>query len=213
MPKLYYHPLSTFSQKVLTAFHEKNVAFTPEIVDLRDEAKRAEYRKLYPLGKIPVLVRDDGWMIPESTIIIEYLEGHFDSGTRLIPKDADRARQARFFDRMYDQYLNDSIATLVFESWKPEAKRNPEAIERARFRAGVMYDFMEKNLEGKSWSLGEEFTMADCAAAPPLLYAPRVFPFEGRKNIQAYWERLRSRPSYQRVLKEAEPYLKALQAA
>jgi len=209
--KLYYFPLSTYSQKALMAFYEKDVSFSPQLVDLRDETKRKEYRKIYPLGKIPLLIRDDGWTIPESTIIIEYLEGHFDTGTRLIPRDVDRARQTRFFDRMYDLYLNDPVVTLLFESWKPEANRNSEAIERARFRAGVMYDYMDRHLGNGQWTLGEEFTMADCAAAPALLYAQRVFPFEERKNIRAYWERLSARPSWKRVLAEAEPYLKALQ--
>ena len=99
--KLYFHPLSTYSQKTLIAFHEKGVPFEPQIVNLMDPAGRAEYEKLYPLGKIPSLVRDDGWFIPESTIIVEYLEGYFpDQGPRLIPTERDAARQARFLDRM-----------------------------------------------------------------------------------------------------------------
>jgi glutathione S-transferase len=211
--KLYYSPLSTYSQKALMAFYEKNVSFDPQLVDLLDEKKREEYRKVYPLGKIPLLIREDGWTIPESTIIIEYLEDNFDTGTRLIPKDAESARRARFFDRMYDLYLNESIVTLLFESWKPEAKRNREAVEKARFRAGVMYDYMDQHLGTGPWNMGEDFTMADCAAAPPLLYAQRVFPFEGRANIRAYWERLSARPSWKRVMAEAEPYLKALPGA
>ena len=68
--KLYYFPLSTYLQKALMAFYEKDVSFSPQLVDLRDETKREEYRKIYPLGKIPLLIRDDGWTIPESTIII-----------------------------------------------------------------------------------------------------------------------------------------------
>jgi glutathione S-transferase len=55
--------------------------------------------------------------------------------------------------------------------------------------------------------------MADCAAAPPLLYAQRVLPFDDRQNIRAYWERLGARPSWQNVLAEAAPYLKAIRAA
>ena len=72
--KLHYFPLSTYSQKALIALYEKKVAFTPEIVDLQDPAARAAYRDIYPLGKVPLLTRDEGRMIPESTIIIELLE-------------------------------------------------------------------------------------------------------------------------------------------
>ncbi len=145
--KLYYYPLSTYCQKVLIALYEKSVGFTPELVSLMNDTERDAYRKIYPLGKIPLLVLDDGHWVPESSIIVEYLDTHFTDGPKLIPDELDLSRQVRFKDRMYDLYLNDSVATLVFESWKPESERNQELIERSQFRIGVMYDFMEMNLE------------------------------------------------------------------
>jgi glutathione S-transferase len=55
--------------------------------------------------------------------------------------------------------------------------------------------------------MGEAFSLADCAAAPALFYANEVFPIgEGQPNVSAYCDRLKARPSYARVLKEAEPY-------
>ena len=92
---------------------------------------------------------------------------------------------------MLDLYLNDSIASLLFQSWKPEEARDRELIERSRFRAGVMYDFLEHRLDGRTWLMGEDFTMADCAAGPALLYAGDLFPFAERPALAAYWERLR----------------------
>lgn len=204
--KLYYIPVSTYCQKVLMAFHEKGVTFEPELVDFSDEAAQAEYRKFYPLGKVPVLVPEEDWMIPESSIIIEYLDTHFDSGTRLIPADPDQARQARFKDRMLDLYLNDSISNLFFEIRKPEAERDPPLIERCQYRARVSYEFMEKNFENREWAIGE-FSMADCAAAPPLFYAQTVFPFEDYPNVTAYYKRLSARPSWGKVMEEALPYI------
>lgn len=211
--KLYYFPLSTYAQKTLMAFHEKGVAFEPRLVDLRDPEQRDEYRKIYPLGKIPLLICDDDRVIPESSIIIEYLDGHFDSGMRLIPADKDLARQTRFLDRMHDNYLNESVTTLLFQSWRPPAERDQERIETARFRLGVIYDYMDGLLAGRDWVMGEELTMADCAAAPPLLYAQEVFPFAERENLSAYWKRLRERESYGRVLEEVAPHLEELKAA
>ena len=208
--KLYYFPLSTYSQKVLVALHEKDAAFESAQVRLFDETERERYRKLYPLGRIPLLVLDDGHLIPESSIIVEYLDATLGGGTRLIPPGADEARQTRFHDRMLDLYLNDSIASLLFQSWKPEEARDGELIERSRFRAGVMYDFLEHRLDGRSWLMGEDFTMANCAAAPALLYAGEHFPFAERSAIAAYWERLCARPSYARVLEETEPHLREL---
>jgi len=209
--KLYYYPLSTYSQKALIAFYEKSVEFTPELVSLFDESEREAYRKIYPLGKIPLLVLDDGHWVPESSIIVEYLDTHFSDGPKLIPDDPELSRQVRFKDRMYDLYLNESVAALIFESWKPEAERNQELMARSRFRIGVMYDFMEMNLDKQTWTNGEAFTLGDCAAAPPLFYAQEVAPFAERSKIASYWQRLQERPSIRRVLDEAVPYLAKLQ--
>ncbi len=206
--KLYYHPISTYSQKVLMALHEKELQFDGELVNLTDAAAREEYRKVYPLGKIPLLVRDDDWLIPESSIIIEYLDTHYDTGTHLIPADKDKARQVRFMDRVVDLYLNDTIVTLLFQGRKPEDQRDPQRIETAQFRAGVMYEYLSRSLQGNDWLMGE-FSMADCAAAPALLYARQVLPFDDYENISTYWERLKTRPTYHKVLTEAQPYLEA----
>ena len=89
----------------------------------------------------------------------------------------------------------------------PESERNRELIEQSQFRIGVMYDFMENNLDEQTWTNGETFTLADCAAAPPLFYAREMAPFDERPDIVAYWQRLQERPSIRRVLDEAAPYL------
>jgi glutathione S-transferase len=57
--------------------------------------------------------------------------------------------------------------------------------------------------------MGEEFTMADCAAAPALFYADRVAPFgDTLGNVAAYLRRLKQRPSFARALEEAKPYFR-----
>ena len=172
--------------------------------------ERDAYLKIYPMGTIPLLVLDDGQWVPESSIIVEYLETHFSDGPKLIPDDPEVSRQVRCMDRMHDFYLSDPVATLVMQSLKPEPKRNQKLIERSRFRIGVMYDIMEKNLAKQTWITGEAFTMSDCAAMPPLVYSEEVAPLDEHPNIIAYWQRLQERPSIRRVLDEAAPYLTKL---
>jgi glutathione S-transferase len=92
---LYMHPLASFCQKVLIAFYENDTPFEPRIVDLDDATSRAEFLKIWPIGRMPVL-RDEArdQTIPESSIIIEYLAQHYPGKMQLVPTDTDFARRA-----------------------------------------------------------------------------------------------------------------------
>ncbi|QCP54398.1 glutathione S-transferase family protein [Trinickia violacea] len=204
---LHYAVPSTYSQKTLLAFFEKGVPFTPKPVNLSDPEQSASYRKLYPLGKIPLLTGDD-LFIPESTIIIEFLENEFPtSGTKLIPEDPTAARRVRFKDRMHDLYLNEPIATIFFDSLKPADKRNPEAVAKAHATLDVMYNFMNEFYGTHPDAGAGEFNMSDCAAFAPLFYAQKLHPFADREYVSAYFGRLMERPSVQRLLGELLPAL------
>jgi glutathione S-transferase len=204
--KLYYHPRSTYSQKVLIALHEKGAAFTPAIVTPSDPQQRAELLGVTPLGKIPVLVLDDGWKIPESTIIIEYLDGRF-GGTRLIPDDRDLARQTRFHDRIADLYVNDSISRIYFEARKPEPERDAAVVAAARQRLDTLFPGLDARLAERPWVMGDSFTMADCALIPALGYCRMLHPFDRWQHLAAYAQRALERPSVRAVQAELEPYL------
>src|ERR1700720_68782 len=105
--ELYFHPLSSFCQKVLIAFYENDTRFVPHIVNLADESAAAEFKKIWPIGKFPVL-RDEARdrTVPESSIIIEYLDQHYPGKTKFIPDDADAARQMRLRDRYFDLHIH-----------------------------------------------------------------------------------------------------------
>ena len=94
------------------------------------EEERGEFRKLYPLGKVPLIVLNHGPLIPESSIIIEYLDSL--GGTPLISTNPDVARKTRFKDRFVDFYLTDSVGTLFSESRKQEGERDTGKIETAQ---------------------------------------------------------------------------------
>jgi glutathione S-transferase len=206
--QLYFHPLSSFCQKVLVALYENGTPFEPHLVDLADEASRAEFRKIWPIGRFPVLrdtARDR--TVPESTIIIEYLEQHFPGKTRLLPADPDLARQTRMRDRFYDLYVNVPMQKVVTDRLRPAGKNDPYGVEEARALLQTAYDLIEQEMGTKTWAMGDDFGMADCAAAPALYYANLVAPFgETHRNAAAYLRRLMERPSFARAVAEAEPY-------
>lgn len=205
---LYYHPLSPHSQKVLIAVYEKGARFTPKIVDLSDPEERAQYRKLYPMGMLPLIVLNHGPLIPESSIIIEYFDS-LDGGKRLISKDPDTARKTRFKDRFFDFYLTDAANALFAEGYKPPAQQDTEKIETAQYQIRAVYDFIEYELSQQTWANGEEFSMSDCAAAAGFFYASRIMPYDDYPNVAAYAKRLGERPSVRRARDEAAPYMTA----
>jgi len=206
--KLYFHPLSSYCQKALIALYENDIAFEPHIVDLMDEASAAAFKAIWPIGKFPVL-RDEAKdrTVPESSIIIEYLDEHYPGRTRLVPAEAGLARQTRLRDRFFDLYVNEPMAKIVADRLRPEGRNDPHGVEEARRRLATALAMADEEMAERTWAMGEAFTMADCAAAPALFYANEVVPFGAtHRNAAAYLERLKERPSYARALSEARPY-------
>jgi glutathione S-transferase len=206
--RLYFHPLSSYCHKVLIALYENDTRFEPVLVNLGDETERAALLKLWPVGKFPVL-RDDerNVTVPESTVIIEYLDRHYPGATHLIPSEAEAARQTRLRDRFYDLHVHEPMQKIVGDRLRPEGRKDPHGVEEAKSRLKTSLGMIDSEMASRAWAMGEAFSLADCAAAPPLFYANEVMPFgTTHANVAAYLGRLKARPSYARVLKEAEPY-------
>jgi glutathione S-transferase len=207
--KLYYHPLSSFCWKALIALYENDTKFEPVLVDLSNAADREAFYKLWPIGKFPVL-RDEArdWMVPESSIIIEYLAQHYPGRTKLVPADTDLARQVRMRDRFFDLNVQVPMQKITGDRFRPADHKDAFGVKQARDQLRTACEMIEGEMGSKQWSMGDAFTMADCAAAPALFYADKVMPLAGEfKNAAAYLQRLSQRPSFARVLKEAEPYM------
>ena len=202
---LHMHPLSSYCHKALIALYELEVPFEPAFLNLGDEAERAAFLKLWPIGKMPVLEdRAAGLVLPETSIIIEWLNDRF--GGRLIPEDRDRALEVRLQDRFFDLYVHTPMGVFTWDLLRPEGQRDPYGVNQAKTLLLTAYDMIERRMADREWAAGDAFSMADCAAAPALFYAEGRVPFGDRPHLRAYLERLKARPSYARALKEAEPY-------
>jgi glutathione S-transferase len=209
---LHYHPLSSFCWKVLVALYENGTPFAPNSVDLGDPEERAALLKLWPIGKFPVL-RDEARneTVPESTIIIDYLDRHYPGRTSFIPENAELARQTRLRDRFFDLYVHLPMQKIVGDRLRPADRKDPHGVEEARARLRTSYDMIDQQMaQGIArgpWTMGEAFTLADCSAWPALFYGNMAEPFgASRKHLTAYVERLKVRPSVARVMEQAEPY-------
>ena len=171
------------------------------------EAERAALLKLWPIGKFPVL-RDEArdQIMPESSIIIEYLGRYYPGRTQFMPANADPAWQTRLRDRFYDLYVHEPMQKIVADRIRPAENRDPFGVEEARARLRTAYGMIDQEMANKTWAMGDAFTMADCAAAPPLFYANLVMPFgETHKNVAAYFDRLKARPSTRACSRKQSP--------
>jgi glutathione S-transferase len=206
--KLYFHPLASFCWKPLIALYENGTPFEPILVDLMDEKSAAAFRAVWPMGKFPVL-RDEArdCTVAESTTVVEYLDENYPGATRFLPEDPDGAWQTRLWDRVFDNYVQHPMQKIVGDRLRPEDKRDPLGVEQASQDLREIYPFIERELGGQTWMMGEAFSLADCAAAPALFYADIVEPIGADcVALSAYLDRLMVRPSFARVLEEAEPY-------
>lgn len=206
--RLYYHPLASFCWKALIALYENETPFEPILVDLGDEASRAAFLAVYPVGKFPV-IEEGGRIVPGSSSVIEYLAAHHPGKVRLVPEDADAALDVRIWDRFHDSYVHEQMQKIVLDRLRPEDQTDPTGVAQAREQICSSYALLDREMADREWAAGEWFSMADCAAAPALFYANKV---EGigpeHDNVTRYLDRLKARPSFARVLAEAEPYFK-----
>ena len=204
---LHYHPLSSCCWKVLIALYEAGTPFEPRLLQFGDEDATAAFRALWPTAKIPLL-EDDGRIVPETSIIIEHLDRHHPGAAPLLPRDADARLEARLWDRLFDLYAMTPMQRAVAQHLRPEAERDPRGLDEARRDLAMIYDLIETRLAGRIWAAGDEFGIADCAAAPALFYAAAVLPYpDGHDVLAAYVDRLLARPSVARTIAEAAPFM------
>ncbi len=199
--KLFYIPgaCSLSSHIVL---RELGLPFELERVDTKAgrTASGADFRKLNPKGYVPVLQLDDGQVITECAAIVQYL--------------ADRKPEARLappagtLERTRLQEWLNYIAAELHKGFGPlfNPKLAPEARQAARGALEAKLGFVASGLEGKSFLLGEGFSVADAYLFVVLSWAPFVGLDLGRwPRLQAFVDRVAARPAVQAARKaEAE---------
>lgn len=205
--KLYAHPLSSYCQKAKTAFYEKDVAFEEVMLD-GSEPVASEFAALWPIGRFPALTdgadEKNRRLVFDATTIIEYLDVKFPAKP-LIPADPDRAIEVRMWDRFFDNYVSYPQQRIIYQAIGREPD-DGDGGARWKTMLETAYALLDRRMADRTWAAGE-FSLADCAAAPALLYADWTYPIaEQFEALRAYRARLLARPSYARALDEARPY-------
>ena len=201
---LYGHPFSSYTQKALIALYENDTAF--QFRSLEDKQAAAEWAALWPIKRMPLLLDDDR-SVMEASVIVEYLDLRHPGRTTLVPRDAHAAIDVRFMDRFFDNYVMTPMQKIVFDRLRSEEDRDSFGVAEARRALDTAYGWLNERMEGREWAAGEDFSLADCAAAPALFYADWTHPIDNALvNVKAYRQRLLARPSFARAVDEARPY-------
>jgi glutathione S-transferase len=198
--ELFGHPFSSYTWKALIALYETGTPFTfRDISGDKYPENEADFLRLWPVGKFPLLV-DNGVPIMESSVIIEHV------APKLVP--ANSASEVRLLDRIFDNHVMTPVQAIVAEHL-PFITPTPDEARIARARASLdkIYPWLDSRLAGRAWAAGNDFTLADCAGAPSLFYADWVQRIpESLEALKSYRARVLARPSVARVVDEARPY-------
>lgn len=206
LPVLYAHPFSSYCQKVLMALYANGTAFDMRMLAPDDPAATEKLEALWPLRRFPVLV-DGGRTILEATIIVEHLDLHHRGPVRLLPQDPEAALEARMMDRVFDNYIMTPMQKLVSDELRPEGERDSYGVAEARGMLDKAYAWLDQRMSERTWAAGENFSLADCAAAPSLFYADWAHEIgPHHRHLRAYRSRLLAHPSFARAVDEARPY-------
>lgn len=197
------HPFSSYTQKVLIALWADRTDFNYRMIE--DPENMEELRRHSPYGLFPILI-DDGRPVLETSTIIEHLHAHHRGPNDWIP-EGETGRQVRFLDRFFDLYVMNNLQKPVADKLRPEGNCDPFGVAKARADLHTAYDWLEANLGDGPWAVGEQFTMADCAAAPSLFYADWVEEIgAGRPELSAYRARLLAHPAVARAVDGGRPF-------
>jgi glutathione S-transferase len=110
-------------------------------------------------------------------------------------------------DRFFDNYVSTPQQKIVFDAIRAPTDRDPFGVAEARTMLDTAYAWLDRRMAGRTWAAGEEFSLADCGAAPFLFYADWTHPIgTAHPNVAAYRRRLLERASFARAVDEARPY-------
>jgi glutathione S-transferase len=202
--KLYSGDLSPYSARVRMQIYAKGI----EGIDLvRPPGFPTEaWRKISPLGRIPVLELDDGALIPESEVISEYLEEAYPEPSMLGSTPRETAA-IRVVSRLADIYLMNNMFLLSGQtrrSTRSDAVRDLLAGQVVR---GVKA--LELYIGSDGFAVLGRLTLADCTLVPALFMIENVIPatdvadpIPAEPKVAAYWAAIRTEPSAARILVE-----------
>jgi glutathione S-transferase len=203
MIKLYGNPMSTCTRKVLATLHETNTPFEMNVVDFgKGENKQPAHMAHQPFGQVPA-IDDDGFGMYESRAIARYIDAK--AGGKMTPTDSkQRAKMEQWISVETEDFTPHAMKFIYEGVFK--RPQTPEVMQNATTRLELACSVLDKNLAGKTFMVGDQFTIADVTYAPYIDYAmmtPAKDIFAKHANFMAWWGRVNERPSWTKAVGRA----------
>lgn len=206
--KIYGLAMSTCTSRVMATAIEKGAPFEIEPVDLFGGAhKKPEFLALQPFGVIPVL-KDGDLHIYESRAIVRYIATKYEEqGTPLYGKTLEEKAKVEQWLEVESQNYNPPVSTVVAQIvFMPKwgAPTNEAVVKENLAKLEKVLDIYEAHLAKNEYLAGDFFSLADLSHLPYTHYLINVAHkgelITSRKHVNAWWDKISSRPSWKQVL-------------
>ena len=180
--KLYSGYISPYASRARMAVYAKGLDV--EILPTPGGSKSPEFLAINPMGMVPCLVTDEGDAVPESGIIVEYLEALYPERP-LTPACPEEATRARLVARIGELYVLAPLSKL-FDQFDP-ANRDAELVATAVASVEQGLTHLEAFLSPSGpYATGKHLTLADCQLVPTLFFVRALGPAFGKDWIGAH---------------------------
>ena len=194
MYRLHHHPRSTFSRRVRIALLEKGLEAELVELDMRAGAHKApEYLALNPYGRVPAF-DDDGFVLYESTAILEYLEARHPTPA-LVPEDPRGRALVAMHSKLCDLEVGVNTASLIFPlRFVPRERWDTATMGKARAQVERHLRIVETQLRDAEWMVGGRYSLVEVCYTPLLEFLP-LMEIEVPERVRAWTDRMLARPS------------------
>ena len=206
MRVLYHLPLSPYSRKVRLVLSERRLPFELKVEKVWE--RRPDYLAMHAAGTVPVLVEDNGLVIPDSTVICEYLEEAYPDAALLGRTLAERVEVRRLLAWFDGKFASEVTRNILGEKTMKRlfGQGQPDALlirtGYAKLRSHLEY--IGWLAEQRRWLAGNELSLADFAAAGHLSALDFMGEIDWSISTPArdWYSRMKSRPSFRPLLSD-----------
>ncbi|PZP54417.1 MAG: glutathione S-transferase [Micavibrio aeruginosavorus] len=203
---LWLHP---FSRKVRIVLSEKGLEYDLKLEKVWE--RRTEFLALNPAGDVPVLVEPDGTNLANSSVICEYLEEVYDK-INLLGRDpvqkAETRRLVSWFDVKFNREVTENlVGEKLMKRFLKLGEPHGPSIRAGHANIHYHLDYIGFLTEKRNWLAGNDFSLADIAAASHISAVDYIgdVPWDDHKAAHEWYSRVKSRPSFRPLLEERIP--------